>query len=118
MPDWLKSNLPVIVMFIIGSYVGLQTLEIKFNYQEQKAQERYRLLLGIQATTQSQNQKLTELTTEFSNLEGRLSRLEAVFPHSISTLEAEVNSLEKDNITIKKDIQIINMQIGNKAGNS
>ena len=48
MPTWLKSHLPTVAMFIIAMFVGLETLEVKFEYQEQKADEQYSLLREIQ----------------------------------------------------------------------
>ena len=90
MPDWLKTNLPMVIMFTVGTYVGLQTLEVKFTNQEQRASERYRMLVSIQAEIAGNTKHLVELHSSFDGLNSRLIRVETYVPVSITELEKRV----------------------------
>lgn len=104
MPDWLKQNIPVIALFILGLYVSLQTLETKFAYQEARSQERYRLLVDIQKSTAAVTLQLAELSSSFSGLSLRVQKLESYVPDRIT-------NVEKDVISLKKDINMLNYQV-------
>ena len=90
MPEWLKTNLPMVILFTVGTYVGLQTLEVKFDFQEQRASERYRMLVLIQQEIAENTKQLTELHSNFEGLNSRLIRIETYVPMSITELEKKV----------------------------
>jgi dimeric dUTPase (all-alpha-NTP-PPase superfamily) len=90
MPDWVKQNIPVVVLFVIGIYVGLQTLEVKFSYQETRAQERYRIMISIEEALKVNTQELTKLQSNYNGLNARVSVIETYIPRSITDLEKEV----------------------------
>ena len=90
MPEWLKTNLPMVVLFVIGTYVGLQTLEVKFKFQEERATERYHMLVSIQKEIAANTKQLTELHSNFEGLNSRLTRVETYVPMSITELEKKV----------------------------
>ena len=94
MPEWLKQNIPMIALFIIGVYVGLERLEVKFTYQETRAAERYRLLVNIQEVMHKNTQQLTALQSNYIGLNSRLKRIEDYVPSSITDLEKEVALLD------------------------
>lgn len=90
MPTWLKSHLPTVAMFIIAMFVGLETLEVKFEYQEQKADEQYSLLREIQKETKENAGRLIAVTSDYRGLEVRLSKIETIVPSKINDLEKEL----------------------------
>ena len=96
MPEWIKQNLPVAVLFVVGCYVGLQTLEVKFDYAEQRAAERFRMLQEIQATGKDNTAQLSKLRSEYASLTMRFERIEDYVPQRINSLEREVLAVQKD----------------------
>ena len=104
MPDWVKQNIPVVVLFILGTYVGLQSLETKFDYQEGRAKERYHILVDIQNAVTDHTIRLSALRQEYQGLQSRLLSVEAYIPHSLT-------NIEKDVIAIKKDIALLHYKL-------
>jgi len=94
MPDWVKQNALAAGLFIVGMYVGLQTLEVKFKFQEDRATERYHVLLDINTKLEHTIKQVGELHASYANIEDRVDRVETYVPNSITELEKEVMMLE------------------------
>ena len=90
MPDWMKQHIPVVILFILTTYINLQTLDTKFTFQETRAAERYRLQVSSQKTLNETAKQVDKLTSTTDGLATRITNIEVYVPKSIMELEGKV----------------------------
>ena len=96
MKDFLRTNIPVLLVVAVSMYVNLAVLTNKFELMSEKNEERHAVLLQIKASVDTNTLTLNDLRNADTGLSHRLDRVEEYVPHKIIGVETDLIRVTKD----------------------